>query len=221
MPESQKLELSPSVAIVLAGVIIAGAILYTNYNPGPAAVAEALPTANVPAPSAQDHRFGSTTAPVVLVEYSDFECPFCSRVYPTLKRLVEESNGQVAWVHRNFPLDSIHAQARPAALAAECIAEQLGSKGFFDFADMVFMDQSQLSQAWYPQAAKALGADAVQFNACLASEKYAARLDAEAADAMKSGGQGTPFTVVYSKGKQVPISGAQPIEKFRAVINSL
>ena len=226
MLDTNKLEFSPSVSILVAGVLIAGAIVYTNAFPSqatgqPAGQVVAVAAANVSAPSADDHRFGSATAPTVLIEYSDFQCPFCSRVHPTLKRIVEESNGGIAWVYRHLPLESIHSEAKPAALASECVFEQLGNDGFWKFADALFADQSKMSSAYYAQVAGSLGANTVTFNACMASKKYASKIDAQTQEAMRSGGNGTPFTVVYGKGKQEPVSGALPYEQFMAVINSL
>src|SRR3989344_5863622 len=152
MSDVPKFELTAPVAILLAGVIIAGAVVFTNGRaPATAAVANnQIPTTgtNVRAPSAQDHLVGSPDAPIVLIEYSDFQCPFCSRIDPTLKRIVAESNGQIAWVYRHLPLESLHPEARPAALASECIAEQLGNDGFWKFADRIFADQSKMSAAY-------------------------------------------------------------------------
>src|SRR4051812_1518766 len=117
MSETKKFELNPSVAIIIAGAIIAGAILYTRST-APAEGAVALPTPTISAtdirpPTAGDHIVGAPDAPIVLVEYSDFQCPFCSMVNPTLKKIVSESNGQIAWVYRQFPLTSIHPEAAP------------------------------------------------------------------------------------------------------------
>ena len=130
MPEEKKhrklpsIELTPSVSIIIAGVIIAGAIIFTNQHPAPSAATTAAAeqgttaSANVPAPSASDHIIGSPSAPIVLVEYSDFQCPYCQMIYPSIKQIVSQSNGQVAWVMREFPLYQIHPQAMPAANAA-------------------------------------------------------------------------------------------------------
>src|SRR6185295_14119811 len=120
--------------------------------------------ANVPAPSASDFIVGSPNAPIVLVEYSDFQCPFCSMIYPTLKKITSESNGNIAWVMREYPLYQIHPEAIPAANAALCIADQLGNEAYWKFADAVFADQSKLNAAYYPQLAKILGADVAAFN---------------------------------------------------------
>ena len=90
------------------------------------------------APSASDHIIGSPTAPIVLVEYSDFQCPYCKMIHPSLKQIVSDSNGQVAWVYRDFPLYQIHPEAENSANAAECIAAQLGNDAFWSFGDTIF-----------------------------------------------------------------------------------
>src|SRR3990167_7895499 len=104
MSDHKKFEISPSVSILVAGVLIAGAIVFVNARPAPAAALAgadqngALPAnADVPAPSADDHVIGDINAPTVLIEYSDFQCYYCMQVYPTIKKIVEESNGQIAW----------------------------------------------------------------------------------------------------------------------------
>lgn len=222
MSEIKKFELTPSLSILLAGVIIAGAILVTNGRAAATAPPDdQLPTTttNVRAPSAGDHIIGSPDAKIVLIEYSDFQCPFCSRVDPTLKQIVQEGKGDIAWVYRHLPLESIHPQARPAALASECVAEQLGNSGFWQFADRIFADQSKMSAAYYVQVAGELGADKAKFNACVAADTYASRIDADIQEAMQNGGQGTPYTVVYTKKKQAGVSGALPYELFMSVIN--
>jgi protein-disulfide isomerase len=220
-----KLELSPSVAILAAGALIAGSIIFIHFMPTQPVVAEGNnslpPSVDITKPSADDHIIGSPDAPIVLVEYSDFQCPYCNMVYPTLKRLTQESGGQIAWVYRQLPLESIHPQARPAALASECIAEQLGNDGFWKFADTVFANQSKMSPAYYTQLAAQFGADSVKFASCVSSQKYASKIDAQASEAEQNGGTGTPFTVVVGKGLEVPVSGALPYAQFAAVIKAI
>ncbi len=93
----------------------------------------------VPAVDADDHIFGDITkAQVTLIEYSDFECPFCARFHPTLDKIVGESNGSIAWVYRSFPLTQIHQNAMERAIAAECIAKIKGSDAFWKYADLLF-----------------------------------------------------------------------------------
>ncbi|MEK7510134.1 MAG: thioredoxin domain-containing protein [Patescibacteria group bacterium] len=91
-----------------------------------------------------DHIRGSFNAPVTLVEFSDFQCPFCARFHPTVQQALQEYGDKVRWVYKHFPLDQIHPQATPAAEASECIAEQKGNEGFWEFADAVFENQDRL-----------------------------------------------------------------------------
>lgn len=225
MPEEQKkFELTPSIAILVAGVLIAGAIVLVNVGPTQpitAPLGEPTTEANVTPPNAEDHMVGSPSAPIMLVEYSDFQCPYCAMIHPTLKRIVEESNGEVAWVYRHLPLESIHPEALPSAIASECIAEQLGEEGFWAFADDMFASQQGMNSARYSTLAGQLGANVEQFNACVASEKYLSKIDTHALEAQANGGTGTPFTVVVAGDTQVPISGALPYAQIMAVINSL
>lgn len=225
MSEHKKFELTPSVSIIIAGVIIAAAIVFANTRPaGPTAAVGEAPApstaTNVRPPSTQDHIVGSPDAPLVLIEYSDFQCPYCNMVHPTLKHIVAESNGQIAWVYRQLPLESIHPNAKPAALASECIAELLGNDGFWKFADVIFADQSKMSADYYTQLAVQFGADRVKFNTCVASNTYAGRVDADALEAQQNGGQGTPYTVLYDKRGQIGVSGALPYATFVSVIKS-
>jgi protein-disulfide isomerase len=239
MPEDKKthsrftlpsLELTPPVSILLAGLIIAGAILYTNHQ-GAAVVADAkgaaagnqpaaAATAKVPMPSANDHIVGSVNAPIALVEYSDFQCPYCQMIYPSLKKAVAESNGQISWVMREFPLYQIHPQAMPAANAAECIAAQGGSDAYFKYADTVFANQASLNADYSASLAKGMGLDMAKYNTCITNSTYLDRIQAETADAENSGGNGTPYTVIINTktGKQYPISGALPYAQIAAVI---
>ena len=86
----------------------------------------------------KDHWRGSKNARFVLVEYSDFECPFCKRFHPTAQQLLDEYKGEIAWVYRHFPLTSLHAKAQKAAEASECVYEQRGDSAFWKFADLLF-----------------------------------------------------------------------------------
>ncbi len=226
MAKLQHLELSQPVAIVIAGIIIAASIIFTNYYRPPQntaqAAAQQLPlSVHVRPPSASDHIIGSPNAPIVLIEYSDFQCPYCQMIYPTLKKIVSDSNGQIAWVMRDFPLYQIHPQAESAANAAECIAAQTGNAGFWKFADTVFADQSNLGSSLYAQIAQSAGVNMQQYNACVTAKTYQSRIDTDEAEAQANGGQGTPYTIVYGHGLEVPISGALPYTEIVSVIQTV
>lgn len=222
--QKKKFELTPSVSILLAGVIIAGAIVYVNLNPKQPVVDTGEPATelSVVPVSADDHIIGSPNAPIVLIEYSDFQCPFCSRIHPDLKRIVEESNGEVAWVYRHLPLESIHPEAMPSAIASECIAKQLGNDGFWRFADALFEDQSKMNTAEYVALAARLGANVQQFSACTTSGEFDDLIAGHMFEAQQNGGTGTPFTVVMYNGKPAgALPGALPYAQIKAVINSV
>lgn len=227
MPE-KKFELTSPMAIVIAGIVIAAAIVFTNGQKANNAVAGAnteptVSAASIRPPSANDHIIGSPNAPIVLVEYSDFQCPFCEMIYPTLKKIVDESNGQIAWVYRQFPLTSIHPQANPAANAAECVAAQLGNAGFWKYTETIFANQAQLTPAYSAQVAQKLGADMTKYNQCIANSTYQKVIDTDTAEAEGAGGTGTPYVVVINTktGKAAPVSGALPYAQILSVIKSV
>ncbi len=117
---------------------VSGALPYEQLKQAISAVNTQGVAATVRAPGESDHIIGSATAPIVLIEYSDYQCPFCKMIHPSLKQIVSEGNGSVAWVYRQYPLYQIHPQAIPSALAAECVAEQLGNTAFWTFTNTIF-----------------------------------------------------------------------------------
>ncbi|MFA6355226.1 MAG: thioredoxin domain-containing protein [Candidatus Paceibacterota bacterium] len=93
----------------------------------------------VPPVDDTDHVKGDPkTAQITIIEYSDFECPFCARFHPVLERIVSESNGSIAWVYRQFPLTQIHKNAMDRAIASECVAKLKGNDAFWKYADLLF-----------------------------------------------------------------------------------
>ncbi len=172
----------------------------------------------------EDHVRGNPNAPVTLIEYSDFECPFCKRFHPTAKQLIEESNGQVKWVYRHFPIDELHSKARREAAASECAAELGGNAAFWKFADRFYEltpsnNRTDLDTV-LPQIAREIGLDERQFTACLASGRHDKRVEADRRNAVASGGNGTPWSIVVSKsGKKYPLSGAQPYAAVKQLVD--
>jgi protein-disulfide isomerase len=178
----------------------------------------------------EDHILGNPNAPVKLVEFSDFECPFCKRFHATLKQLMDEygMDGKVAWVYRHFPIDELHSKARKEAQAAECANELGGNKAFWAYADRIFEvtpSNDRLDLALLPQIAQEIGLDRAKFEVCLKGDarggKYAAHIEAERQDASTSGGTGTPYTLVIgANGEIFPISGAQPYAAVKSIIDA-
>lgn len=164
--------------------------------------------------TSSDHLQGNKKAEVMLIEFSDFQCPYCSKAHETIKQLVKDYNGKVAWVYKHFPLDSLHPFARQAAGASECAAEQ---DKFWDYADELFLNQALFSQDYFSQAASKLGLNKDKFDQCLASGKYAKLVQENEQEGLSVGVDGTPGTYV----NDVLIKGAQPYENFKQVIDSL
>ncbi len=169
-----------------------------------------------PVSEARDHIRGNPAAAVTLVEYSDFECPFCKRFHPTAKKLVEESGGRVKWVYRHFPLDELHpVKARKEAVASECAAELGGNDAFWKFADRFYeltpSNNKTDVDTVLPQIVREIGLDKVRFASCLASGRHDRRVEEDHQNAVASGGRGTPWSLIVSKsGRTYPLSGAQP-----------
>lgn len=175
--------------------------------------------ANIPGVTNDDHVRGDEDAPIVIVEYSDIECPFCSRFHDTMKQVVSEYDGQVAWVYRHFPLESIHPNARMAANAVECAADQ--GEDFWEFADALFAAQSLgLSKTNVLGIADDLGYNTSRLEDCIDGGEFNSLINTQSQEAQAAGGRGTPFSVLIGpNGEQVPISGAQPYASVAATID--
>ena len=136
-----------------------------------------------------DHVQGPATAPVTLVEYGDYECPFCGQAHPVVKELLERLGSQVRLVFRNFPLATAHPHAERAAEAEEAA----GAQGqFWAMHDMLFENQNALDEEDLVRYAAALGLDESQFGADLAGRAYAARVREDFMGGVRSGVNGTP-----------------------------
>lgn len=216
--------LSLIFSIIVGALIVGAAIIYSrsaafSEKNHPLAQADAQNDTTgmeyVAAVSASDHIRGALNAPVTLVEFSDPECPFCKQFQNTLTQIVGEYGGKVAWVYRNFPLDSLHPKAPHEAEAIECANALGGNDVFWKYLDRLFAvtpSNNGLDPAELPQIAEFVGLNRSQFEACLSSGKYAEKVASQAEDARKSGGTGTPYTIILGKdGKAVDvISGAEP-----------
>lgn len=156
-----------------------------------------------------DHITGNMKAKVTLIEYADFECPYCKQFHATMKQVMAKYGDRVRWVFRQYPLESLHSQARAEALASECAGEQ---GKFWQFADILFANTNSndsLDLSKLPSYAVQAGVDVPTFNTCYKTEKYSQKVDEDIADAMSAGAQGTPYTLLFnSKGEVIPISGA-------------
>jgi protein-disulfide isomerase len=164
----------------------------------------------------KDPQWGNADAPVTVVIFSDFECPFCSRVNPTIKQIKDTYGPQkVRVVWKNQPLP-FHQNARPAALASQTVFALGGNDAFWKFHDLAFENQKGLTEEAFSKWAAAAGVDVAKFKADYGSKKHAAKIDEDAAIAQKVGATGTPAFRING----VTLVGAQPFDKFKETIDA-
>lgn len=235
---SQQKNLYVPIAIVIAGALIAGAVyLSAGKSASNPTVAGNNAAANPQLPqgdtgsldqmapiSASDHIRGNPDAPVKIVEYSDTECPFCKRFHETMKQVMDEygKDGKVAWVYRQFPLTQLHSKATKEAEATECASELGGPDKFWAYIDRLFTvtpSNDGLDPAELPKIAQHVGLDVGKFNTCLNSGKYVQHIQEDTQNAVATGGNGTPWSIVVAKnGEKYPLSGAQPYASVKQLI---
>lgn len=210
-------------AIVIAGLAIAGAIYFGD---GRKTVAATQPTGTVDPVTSSDHILGNPNAKVIIVEYSDTECPYCKSFHPTLQRIMNEygKDGKVAWVYRHFPLP-FHTKAPHEAEATECANKLGGNTKFWEYINKVFdttPGNNGLDSAELPKIATAVGLDVITFNKCLEGGEMKKIVDADLASGSKAGVSGTPYSIILvNKKVTANINGAQPYEAVKAQIEEL
>jgi protein-disulfide isomerase len=173
-----------------------------------------------------DHVRGNPNAPIVLVEYSDYDCPFCKQYHETMNRIINEygPDGKVAWVYRHFPLEQLHPNAVKVAEAAECVAALAGNDAFWTFSDLVFEERDTnepTNMTRLSEYAVTAGADETAFNNCLANGDYADKVAEDMVDGRNAGAEGTPHTLVMVGGQETTISGAQPYGVVKQFIDNV
>ncbi len=216
-------------------VVLAGGTLSLKRAPSTAgATAQATsttPAAQVPNPTptapskvnialkADDYVRGPRDAAVVLVEYSDLECPFCKRFHPAMQQLMQEEAGKVAWVYRHFPL-SFHQNAEKEAEAAECVGKLGGNDKFWAFVDKIYERTTSNGTGFALSAlgplAKEVGVSQSKFQSCLDSGEFTAKVQASEQEGTGYGVQGTPTTFVNG----TPVEGAVPYTDLKAAVDA-
>lgn len=164
--------------------------------------------------ASSDHVRGKKNAPITIVEFSDFQCPFCQRFHTTMKQVMANYPDKVRWVYKHFPLESIHPLGRKAAQASECASEQ---GKFWEYADKVYENQATMSDQAFADWAEDLGLDSDKFSSCLSSAKYNSRVSADLSQGQAAGVRGTPGSFI--NGQSIP--GAVPYEQVEAMIENL
>ncbi|MFT7506892.1 MAG: protein-disulfide isomerase [Acidimicrobiales bacterium] len=222
---------SLAASILLGFALIAAAIYFSNTPTSPTsptlyvgAGGEQVAVTGAGSPKREESPlrriYGNLEAETTIVEFSDLECSFCARLHPTLKQVVDESEGSVNWEYRHLPLTS-HAGARPAAIASECVGDLAGNDAFWSYLDVIFANQRSLTPDFLEAEASQLGIDTEAYQSCLVSDEVAQRVDKDLAVAISLGGSGTPFNVVeFADGTTKVASGALPYANWAQIIGS-
>jgi protein-disulfide isomerase len=154
---------------------------------------------------------GDKDAPIQLVEFSDFECPFCARAHPTIQQVLSAYGDKIRFVYRHYPLPN-HPNAKPAAEASACALEQ---DRFWPFHDRLFANTSKLAGTDLKAHAASAGLDMARFTSCFESRKYKDQVERDITEAGGAGVTGTPAFFINGR----PLEGAQPFEAFKRVID--
>jgi len=171
---------------------------------------------------------GNPDAPVTIVEFSDFQCPFCSRFFDQTLPLIQENyidTGKVKFVYKDLPLDNLHPNARPVHIASECADEQ---GKFWEYHDILFENQAQWSRlssadlsSQLTQYATTLKIESSSFDSCLSSQSMADEVNADILQASSYGATGTPtFFIGNEENGYIKLVGAQPFSAFQRVIDA-
>jgi protein-disulfide isomerase len=236
-PTKTQSPLTVPVAIIVAGALIAVALVWNKKAPVPAQQAAEVGTeeANVAPVTSADHVLGNPDAKIMLVEYSDTSCPYCKEFHPVLKKLMDEygKDGTLAWTYRHYPLDKpdrngqvLHPNAGIEARATECAAELGGNAKFWAYTDRIFeVTQStegiSLPRTQLPEIAAYVGLDKAAFSECLASGRHADTVEADFVSGVNAGVSGTPSSFLVTKNGTYPVSGYKNYAGMKAVIEAV
>jgi len=207
-------------AIVIAGLCVSLAVYASKGAPQ-----QQLPEQTGPveikedhlAITEDDHILGPSDPDVYLIEYSDYRCGYCGVFHETVRQILEEYEGRVAWVYRHTPYQP---GGKEAALASECIADQLGEDGFWAYTDSAFENQGDISDEWSKNKALELGADGAEYDECISSGKFNGLISKHTLGSQELGGQGTPYNILLTRENGiVKFSGAQPIETVKMFVD--
>lgn len=223
-----------SVGIPIAIVFGFGLIALAIYFSGLGSVSENV--APTPSPTTatksirpvdgSDHIRGNPNAPILIVEYSDYDCPFCKVFHDTMNQIMDEYgvNGKVAWVYRQFPISQLHPNAPRISEAALCVGEVAGNDAFWKFTDLIF-EERQVNEPTnvtkLPEYAVQSGAEEKAFMSCLEGGKMRDKVSASYTEAASAGINGTPHSFVMIGNQQAPIEGAQSYEVVKQIIDNL
>lgn len=245
-PQPKSSFISIPGAIIVAGAIVAIALIYTMKPAGMAVKtttdqSDEIRDVSLAPITATDHILGDPSAPVKIVEYSDPSCPYCKTFNQTIVRVMDQygPSGKVAWIYRSFPLDkpgarpdgsALHPNAGHEAQAFECAASLGGNTGFWAF-EKAFYETTPsvtsaspdgLDQSKIPDIARSVGLDPVAFNSCLSSGQFKDKVEAQYESGIRAGISGTPYSFILTpSGSKIPLAGATSYQTLKSAIDAL
>lgn len=222
------------LSIIIAGAFIALSIT-SAFNVFKGIEIAQAPTGGQGAPTAQapagklaplsenDHIIGNKDAKVLLVEYSDLECPFCKKYHETLKQVAAQYGDKIGWIYRHFPIDQLHSRSQKESEATECAFDQGGDSAFWKYTDRIFEvteSNNKLDPAELPKIAAFVGLDVTAFNDCLSSGKNTAKVKAQLQGGVDAGIRSTPSTFLVTEKGSYPLTpGAMSVETLKTNID--
>lgn len=222
------------IAIICGFAMIALAIFFTNKNDSAPTSLTAQQATNQETQQdgrlrpvdETDYIYGNPNAPIMIVEYSDYECPFCKQFHATMHQIMDEFGvgGKVAWVYRQLPLPQLHPNATKISEAALCVGDIGGNSAFWSFSNLIF-DERDLDEPTNVTKlidyAEEVGVDKNDYISCINSGRMQEAVLQSAEEGFRLGGQSTPYTVITVGDQEAVINGAQPYDVVESIVSNL
>lgn len=220
------------IAIVIGFTMVALAIFFTggkksaDTEANPNIANEDIISGIVRTVDATDYIKGNPNAPILMIEYSDYDCPFCKQYHETMNQIMNEYGiaGRVAWVYRQFPLEQLHPNSPKISEAALCVGSLGGSAAFWKFTDAIFESREldePTNMVALPEFAAEAGVDKGAYQSCVSSGQMKEKVDASVKEVMDLGAEGTPYTILIVGNEQAVVNGAQPYDVVKSIIDNL
>lgn len=223
------------IAIICGFAMIAIAIFFTNQGGSntnavvtqtSGSAEDELTDGVARAVDESDYILGNPNAPILMVEYSDYDCPFCKQYHQTMHQIMDEYGvtGRIAWVYRQFPIAELHPNAPRISEAALCVGDIGGNDAFWTFSDLVFDKRDideQTNMTKLVEYAETSGIDRSQYAACMSDGRMKQAVEDSIRDGYDAGARGTPYTILLVGNQQAVINGAQPYNVVKGIVENL
>ncbi len=219
------------IAIVFGFGLIALAIYLSGIGQGPIIKPDTQnqvqhSNGKIKPVDSSDYILGNPNAPIMIVEYSDYDCPFCKEFHTTMTQIMNEYGitGKVAWVYRQLPLVELHPNSARISEAALCVGEIAGNDAFWKFSNFIFNERgiNELTNiSRLPEYARLSGAEMSAFDSCVKSGRHQKTVEDSLRDGFSAGIEGTPHSFVLIGNQQAPVEGAQPYPVMKGIVENL